>query len=216
VTPGLNLRALAKEREARQANTSPVARDDSSSGRVPITSLSSSGSGSISRSSTIGVNNQTAAPGTISKAALFRAHRSVRLARSLGLLLVSLATLGALLFGLRFAALVLAAAGFHLARAGGAWLHGMLPPMLQEGSGAPSATDLASASRCGLFSHEALAAPAACLGLELDVAVENLAFTCTYGKRNCLTNQMYSGELSLGKVLRLVWGKVSEGTMRCH
>ena len=36
------------------------------------------------------------------------------------------------------------------------------------------------------------------------------------GKRNCLTNEMYSGELSLGKVVRLVGGKLSEGVVRCN
>ena len=37
------------------------------------------------------------------------------------------------------------------------------------------------------------------------------------GKRNCLTNEMYSGEpLSLGKIVRLVGGKLSEGVVRCN
>ena len=27
------------------------------------------------------------------------------------------------------------------------------------------------------------------------VALENLAFCCTYGKRNCITNEMYTGEV---------------------
>ena len=207
---GVNLRALAKEREARQAAAAPSAGDGASSAPVRAAPVRTAGQGSGSRA-------RAAAPqGSISRAALLRAHRSIRLARSLGLVLVVLGALVALLFGGRLSAVLLAVAGVQLARGGGAWLHSVLPPMLQEGGGPPSAADVASASGCGLFSAEALAGPADCLTLEYEAAVENLAFACTYGKRNCLTNQMYSGELSLGKVLGLVWGKLSQGVVRCY
>ena len=32
------------------------------------------------------------------------------------------------------------------------------------------------------------------------MCLDSLAFACTYGKKNCLTGEMYRGELSLGKV----------------
>ena len=32
------------------------------------------------------------------------------------------------------------------------------------------------------------------------MCLDSLAFACTYGKKNCLTTDMYRGELSLGKV----------------
>ena len=32
------------------------------------------------------------------------------------------------------------------------------------------------------------------------MCLDSLAFACTYGKKNCLTDEMYRGELSLGKV----------------
>ena len=46
--------------------------------------------------------------------------------------------------------------------------------------------------------------------LEREVCLDSLAFACTYGKTNCLTTDMYRGELSLGKVavltlLRSTW-----------
>ena len=51
--------------------------------------------------------------------------------------------------------------------------------------------------------------------LEQTVALDSLAYCCTYGKKNCLTSQMYAGELSFGKIARLVYGKLSEGVVRC-
>ena len=71
------------------------------------------------------------------------------------------------------------------------------------------------AAGLGLFSLAGLQSPSASLGIEWEIALENLAFCCTYGRRNCLTSQMYAGELSLSKILSLVWGKLSEGTVRC-
>ena len=108
----------------------------------------------------------------------------------------------------------LAAAGIVLARSGGAWLHNQLPPMYVEGK-QPSEADVAMSAGLGLFSPAVLQDPSLSFKVEYEVMLENLAFLCTYGKRNCLTGQMYSGELSLGKIASLVWGKLSEGTVRC-
>ena len=65
-----------------------------------------------------------------------------------------------------------------------------------------------------------LASPKALLdgaawALEWESALESLAFACTYGKKNCLTPQMFAGPLTLAKVCRLVGGKLSEGVVRC-
>ena len=57
--------------------------------------------------------------------------------------------------------------------------------------------------------------PGEAFGVEWEVFLENLAFTCTYGKRNCLTGQMYNGPLTLGKICSLVYGKLKEGVLRC-
>jgi hypothetical protein len=146
--------------------------------------------------------------------ALKKAPRSVRLARTGGLLLDVLALLGVVLYGVGPKLLCLGAAGVALARMGGTWLHGVLPTMLQEGR-APSQADVATAAGLGLFSLVGLQSPSVSLGIEWEIALENLAFCCTYGRRNCLTGEMYAGELSLSKILSLVWGKLSEGTVRC-
>jgi len=183
------LQALAKEREARQAAAAAAA---------------GSGSSPASRSS---------AQTLLAPQALKSAPRSIRLARSGGLVLLALAALGLLLGGRTFA-LLCGLLGAGLARGGGGWLHGLLPAMLQEGR-TPTPFEVAGARSQGLFSSQLLAAPLACLSLEYDIALENLAFICTYGKRNCLTSQMYSGPLSLGKVAGLVWGKLSQGIVRC-
>ena len=50
---------------------------------------------------------------------------------------------------------------------------------------------------------------------EWAASLENLAFVCTYGKKNCLTGDMYRGELSLGKICSLVGAKLREGVVRC-
>ena len=65
--------------------------------------------------------------------ALKGAPRSVRLARSAGLALILLGLCVALLASWRCGGAILVA-GVALARAGGAWLHGVLPPMLVEGA----------------------------------------------------------------------------------
>ena len=146
--------------------------------------------------------------------ALKKAPRSVRLARTGGLVLELLTLLGVVLYGVGPKLLCLGAAGVALARMGGTWLHGVLPPNLQEGR-APSQADVATAADLGLFSLTGLQSPSASVGIECEIALENLAFLVTYGKRNCLTGQMYAGEISLSKIISLVWGKLSEGTVRC-
>ena len=140
------------------------------------------------------------------------AHRSVRLAHSLGL---CVALLGLLLPGLLLRSAtwtaVLVGSGLVLARSGAVWLHGVLPQMLREGTPPPPSlkvTDGVLASPYALLDSDAWA-------VEREVALENLAYICTYGKKNCLTSQMYSGPLTLGKVSSLVWNKLSEGVIRC-
>ena len=61
---------------------------------------------------------------------LKRAHRSIRMAHSLGLACWIIAVLSALLVGPGRYGLILVAAGVALARSGGAWVHNMLPPLL--------------------------------------------------------------------------------------
>jgi hypothetical protein len=194
MTEPVSLRALAKEREARQAKAAGALPSDSP------------GLSSTTRKAPVATR--------LDPNALLRAHRSIRIARSIALALLVISSVVGLLGGWRIA-LVLLFAAVGLARRGGGAVHGALPAMLQEG-GPPGAADLTAAATCGLFSGQVMSHPGRCLALEWEVALENLAFACTYGKRNCLTNEMYSGELSLGKVCRLVWGKLSEGTVRCY
>lgn len=197
-----SLRALAKEREARQqAGSGSAAAPAAPAVRPSKASFATLGSAPTTRSS---------APSGL--VPLKSAHRSVRLARSLGLGVALLAVLvpGLLFRSATWTALPLLA-GLALARSGGPWLHGVLPAMLLEGA-PPAAPAVASGG--------ALSSPRALLdgrawAEEWEVALDNLAFVCTYGKKNCLTNQMYSGPLSLGKICSLVGGKLSEGVVRC-
>jgi hypothetical protein len=197
------LRELAKEREARRQASSTSGAAPAAPAVRPFkpAGFASLGSAPTSRSS---------APSGL--VPLKSAHRSVRLARSLGL---GVAMVAVLVPGLVFRSATWTAlpllAGLALARSGGPWLHGILPAMLLEGP-PPAAPAVASGG--------ALASPRAILdgrawAEEWEVALENLAFVCTYGKKNCLTGQMYSGPLSLGKICSLVGGKLSEGVVRC-
>ena len=115
-------------------------------------------------------------------------HRSIRLAHSLGGILVCVALLLLLLFSSRTWGVVFALAGVGLGRNGGGWLHGVLPAMWQEGK-APTAAAVAAATGSGIFGLAGVKSPGTALATEWTVALENLAFLCTYGKQNCLTNQ---------------------------
>lgn len=67
----------------------------------------------------------------------------------------------------------------------------------------------------GLFCMEGMKSFSTSFSAEYALALDSLAYVCTYGKKNCLTNDMFSGELSLGKIVGLVWGKLREGVIRC-
>ena len=56
---------------------------------------------------------------------------------------------------------------------------------------------------------------AASIEAEWFVALESLAFCCTYSKTNCLTTAMYAEPLSLHRVTQLVWNKLREGVIKC-
>ena len=102
------------------------------------------------------------------------------------------------------------------ARAGGGLLHGLLPPMLIEaGAKPPTQPEMDAAAAQGLFCLEGAKQGGAALAAEYALALDSLAFVCTYGKKNCLTDKMYHGPLTMGKIVGLVWGKVSEGVFRC-
>ena len=110
---------------------------------------------------------------------------------------------------------VLMLGGIGLARGGGALVHSMLPAMLIEVSQPPTAEQMTAAAAAGLYSLAGVKDVAASAAAEYALAVDSLAFVCTYGKKNCLTNDMYRGELTLGKICGLVWGKLREGVVRC-
>ena len=107
--------------------------------------------------------------------------------------------------------------GVGVARGGGRLVHGIVPAMLIEsGAKPPTDTEIAAAQNAGLFCVEGVKTFGASFGGEYALALDSLAFVCTYGKKNCLTDKMYdSRELTLGKIFGLVWGKVSEGVFRC-
>jgi hypothetical protein len=140
-----------------------------------------------------------------------------------------------------------------LARGGGAAVHGVLPDMWREGA-PPTPAQLAASADAGLFSLAGAQSAGSSLALEYEVALEVLAYCCTYGKRNCITSEMYASEvrglracargvhtytlgwepwiwslslvgvlvggcrcqLSLGKIVRLVWSKVGQGVLSCN
>jgi len=190
-----DLRALAKEREARQrpaaaaaATTSPPLPDSWRAKPAP--------------------SSRGAMP------SLSGAHRSILLARMFG---VGLHLLSPLFWMLGFGrlALLLLLGGVGLARGGGALVHGAVPPMLRETERPPSKEEMDAAAGAGLYCVAGVRNFGPNLASEWAMALESLAFVCTYGKKNCLTNEMYRGELSLGKIAGLVWGKLREGVVRC-
>jgi hypothetical protein len=211
------LKTLAAERELRMksggshaSSAAPAARPRSTAAPQASASApaakpaSSSGAPFASMRST-----RAAAPAS----SLSKAHRSIRIAHSIGLAVEVLCLISLLVFGFGTTTLFVMLLGGGLARSGGTALHSMLPAMLREGQ-PPSAQEV-EAAPVGLFGKSGLANPGDALADEYGVLVENLAFGCTYGKSNCLTNAMYTGELSLGKVVSLVSGKIAEGTLRC-
>ena len=187
-----DLRALAKERESRRGVPSPVA--------------SAAGSRAVPKPPSVASSN-------IIKA-LMSQHRTIKLARSLGLVL-SLSAPLLLLIGASRTAVIALLGGTALARGGGALLHKVLPPMLQETSRPPTESELANCANVGLFSAQGVSALSACWGAECALALDSLAYVCTYGKKNCLTSDMYRGDLTLSKITGLVWAKLREGVVRC-
>ena len=116
----------------------------------------------------------------------------------------------------RYTVGVLLLSGVGLARGGAQLVHGLLPPMLLEKSAPPTDAEVAAASNAGFYCVEGLKNFSTSLSAEYALALDSLAFTCTYGNKNCLTNDMYrGGPPSLGKICGLVWGKVREGVFRC-
>ena len=187
------LAALAREREARRGTPAPAS--------APLPSSWAS---------------RPSKPTAVQPAALLSAHRSIKLARGLGLCATLLAAIFlALGFGWRVSAICfLGAVGF--ARAGAGILHGVLPPTLIEaGAKPPTDGEIASTSAAGLFCLDGAKSLGTSLSAEYELALDSLAFVCTYGKKNCLTDQMYRGPLTLGKISGLVWGKLREGIIRC-
>ena len=72
---------------------------------------------------------------------LKRAHRSIQLAHSVGLLCCMLAIASAVLFGPGVVGSVLALLGVGVARAGGSLIHGSLPPLLVRATLEPTRRD---------------------------------------------------------------------------
>ena len=191
-----DLRALAKERESRRGVPRPSGSTPQPTDRVP----SSSPTARVPSSSVAKI--------------LLSQHRTIKLARSLGFTLAISSPI-LLLLGFTRVAIVVLLGGVGLARGGGALLHNVLPPMLQETSRPPTDSEVASGADVGLFSAQGLSAFGACWGAECGLALDSLAYVCTYGKKNCLTSDMYRGDLTLGKITGLVWGKLREGVVRC-
>ena len=145
---------------------------------------------------------------------LSNAHRSIKLAHMAGIIGQFIALLAFLLFGSWRAAVVLMLVGAGLARGGGAWLHGVVPDMLREGK--PPTPEQMAAAAPVLFGPHGVQNGGASLSFAWELMLENLAYTCTYGRKNCLTDKIYgSGPLTLGKIVGPVAGKLSEGVVRC-
>lgn len=206
----LDLKALAAEREARLRASgglpasSTSARPRSTTPMAPPKPAQQQASGAAARPASA----SRSAPSALSKA-----HRSIRMAHTLALAVELACLLSLALFGLGKTAAFVMLLAFGFARSGGTVLHSLLPANLREGP-APSPAEVDAASK-GAFGPGLLASPADALSDEYRAGVENLAFACTFGKKNCLTNDMYSGELSLGKICSLVGAKLADGTIRC-
>jgi len=198
----MDLKALAKEREARRGIPKappPSAAPTETSARRAMGTLG----GPRTAAARTAPSRNSAAGGRP------KMHRSVRLARSL-----ALAGLGAdllcwaLLSVAAFRVAFVAAACVYLARAGGAFLHGALPACLVAGP-APTAREISDGASWGLFAGE----PAR-LSAECDLALESLAWCVTYGEKNCLTADV-ARDPSLSNMASLVYGKLKQGVLRC-
>mmetsp|Transcript_6978 Transcript_6978/g.19002 ORF Transcript_6978/g.19002 Transcript_6978/m.19002 type:complete len:214 (+) Transcript_6978:74-715(+) len=209
----IDFKQLAAEREARLRATGASPRAEAAAVSARTTETRRPPPSGVPRSFSSRASGGSGGAGPRAGGDLMKAHRSIRMAHSIALAAIFLSALLILLFGFSTTYLLVVAICAGLARSGGAMLHGCLPANLQEGA-APSQAQVDNAPKA-LFSPDGLRDFSAALSMEYSVLVENLAFACTYGKRNCLTNDMYSGELSLGKVAGLVWGKLSQGVLRC-
>lgn len=147
-------------------------------------------------------------------APLSKAHRSIRLAHTLGFILSTTALAFLLLFGVGRVLLGMLALGVLCARSGGPWLHGVMPACLQEGA-APGADEAARTEK-GIFSVQGLQNFSTALGDEYGLFLDSLAFVVTYGKKNCLTNDVYSSPLSLPRIMSLVQSKLAAGLVQCR
>ena len=189
-----DLAALAREREARRGGPPPAA-----AASTPLP------------------KSWASRPAAAPPSNLHSVHRSIKLGRAIGLAATFLSILFLVLgFGWR-TVLIVFLGGVGVARGGGRLVHGIVPAMLIEsGAKPPTDTEIAAAQNAGLFCVEGVKTFGASFGGEYALALDSLAFVCTYGKKNCLTDKMYdSRELTLGKIFGLVWGKVSEGVFRC-
>ena len=192
-----DLRSLAREREAR-VNAMQVQPSS-----APISPHVSAGPSLVSLTD-----------GGTSR--LLIAHRSIRLARALGLIILFFSLLSFFLFGMETWVILFYLASFLIARFGAPILHSSLPLMLVEGT-PPQPSHADTVAGCGLFSLALFNSPLAAFDAEWTSFVESSAFVATYGKKNCLTDKIYGGPelLSLRKVLSAVVGKLREGRVSC-
>jgi hypothetical protein len=167
------LRELAKEREARQR----PGHGASAAAAKPSAALP------WGRSSSSSSTASSSAP----PANLLSAHRSIRLARMFGFGANLLAILCLVLGCGRYTVGILLLGGIGLARAGGQFVHNLLPPMLLEKPTPPTGAEIASAASAGLYCMEGAKSLGTSVSAEYALALDSLAFTCTYGQKNCLT-----------------------------
>ena len=92
--------------------------------------------------------------------------------------------------------------------------HSTMRPSCSEGK--PPTPEQMAAAAPVLFGPHGVQNGGASLSFAWELMLENLAYTCTYGRKNCLTDKIYgSGPLTLGKIVGPVAGKLSEGVVRC-
>lgn len=145
---------------------------------------------------------------------LLQSHSAILMARSIGTTIIFISLLLFLVYREWRVIVAGSVVGALFARSGAEWLYSILPAMLKEGA-PPTSEAQATASSTGLYSRQVIDSPAAAISSEHRVFLHALAFVCTYGRKNCLTGQMYDGELSFGKIFRLVGSKLAVGTVRC-